>query len=124
LKVGISNKIVFTGKIDHRELPKFIASHRVGINYMRPSLVNNCRAILKIRENLACGLEVVCNDTGDAAIFKDFIYIEPNVDSMFGAVSKIFSLPSVKNIRGRDFVEKNFDWFQIVSSFEKKVCLL
>lgn len=115
--LGAADQIRFTGKIDHDKLPGFIAMHQIGINYMRPLEVNYCRAILKIREYLAAGLHVVCNNVGDVELFKDHIYIEPDIDGMVSKLDKLLSLPVKKNIEGQKYICQQYDWEKIVSEF-------
>lgn len=118
-RLGIEKQVYFKGRIDHRELPSFVASHRIGVNYMRVSEVNQCRAILKIREYLACGLEVVCNDVGDVELFKEHIYIENNLESMRKKIDNLFVTQSGPNLTGRQFIIDNYRWSSIVSDFLK-----
>ncbi|MBN1577955.1 MAG: glycosyltransferase [Chitinispirillaceae bacterium] len=116
---GIADRVRFTGTIDHTELPRFVAAHRIGINYMRPSPVNRCRAILKIREYLACGLDVVCNEVGDVDLFREFIHIEPTIDSLFETVSILLLKPHRMNAAGKAFIERNYYWPGIIDAFLK-----
>ncbi len=118
---GIADRVRFAGTIDHAALPRFVAGHRIGINYLRRSPVNECRAILKIREYLACGLDVVCNDVGDVELFKGYIRICPTVESMFAAVAGICARPPQRNVAGREFIERNYRWSAIVADFLRRL---
>lgn len=124
LTSGIENQIRFVGKIDHNSLPQFIAKHQIGINYMRPLEVNRCRAILKIREYLACGLNVVCNDVGDVELFKENIYIEADIESMFSRVDNLLSSPFEKNFSGRKVVDEHYTWGKIMRPFLDKTVII
>jgi glycosyltransferase involved in cell wall biosynthesis len=97
--LGLSSAVSFIGQVDHTKLPEIMADHYIGINYMRPTPVNECRAILKIREYLACGLLVVCNRTGDALEFKDVAYVEPDIDGMEKRLFDLLNQPGGKNER-------------------------
>lgn len=120
-EAGIASNVRFVGIIDHRELPAFVAAHRIGINYMRDSEVNRCRAILKIREYLACGLEVVCNDVGDAALFDGYIHIEPTISALFATVETLLSNPPHRNTEARAFIGTKYRWSDIVGAFCERV---
>jgi glycosyltransferase involved in cell wall biosynthesis len=120
-QAGLAGRIRFTGTIDHAALPAFISGHRIGVNYMRQSTVNRCRAILKIREYLACGLAVVCNDVGDVDLFREHIHVMPDPDSMCGAIKEILAAPDVVNSAGRSFIEANYRWDAIVAEFERRL---
>jgi glycosyltransferase involved in cell wall biosynthesis len=120
-KAGLADRIRFTGTIDHAQLPAFMAAHRIGINYMRPSTVNQCRAILKIREYLACGLQVVCNNVGDVSLFEGHIHVHPGINEMFLAISKLLDMPPSPNTAGRSFIEQHYRWEVIVGEFERRL---
>lgn len=117
---GISQNVSFLGRIKHDELPAILVSCQIGINYMQPSLTNNCRAILKIREYLALGLQVVCNGTGDASFFKKYIYIENDLKQMEKKISDLLDKKEIKlNKDGIVFLKQNLRWEQIIEDFLK-----
>lgn len=118
---GLEKQIKFKGNLDHLELPHFIAGHRIGINYMKPLEVNQCRAILKIREYLACGLEVVCNNVGDVELFKPYIYIEEDLKSIQKRLEKLFISGPCQNNKGRMEMENKFQWSGIIGNFCEKI---
>lgn len=115
--LGIEKQIHFTGRIDHKELPTFIASHSIGINYMHASEVNNCRAILKIREYLACGLEVVCNEVGDVKLFGNLIKVENDLDSLKNSLDQLLFKKNMRNLEGRAWVMENLCWKVIIERY-------
>jgi glycosyltransferase involved in cell wall biosynthesis len=116
-KLGISKQMAFLGRIAHADLPDVIARHSIGINYMRPTFVNNCRAILKIREYLACGLQVVCNNTGDASLFKTHAFVETDLISFEIRLNELLRKEPSINFSGRAFIENSFSWKSIMMSF-------
>ena len=120
----IDKNVSFTGTIPHDKLPAFIQQHRIGINYMRPSPVNQCRAILKIREYLACGLHVICNDVGDVALFSDHIAIASTIDSLFDSLTSLISQPFRFNQSGRTFIEQNYRWSTIIADLQKRIATI
>jgi glycosyltransferase involved in cell wall biosynthesis len=116
-KLNLSAQMSFLGRIPHADLPAIMARHSIGINYMRPSFVNNCRAILKIREYLACGLQVVCNNIGDAELFKDYAFVEPDIISLKNRLNDLLEKSSMINYAGRAFIEESFSWKSIMAAF-------
>lgn len=116
-KLGLNRAVTFLGQVPHERFPEIMASHAIGINYMRPTRVNECRAILKIREYLACGLHVVCNNCGDAALFGSVAFVEDNIERMERRLDELLSRPLEKNITGREFVLRHFSWPAIVRDF-------
>jgi glycosyltransferase involved in cell wall biosynthesis len=114
---GLRQRIRFTGQVPHAELPAIMRRHRIGLNYMRKSTVNDCRAILKIREYLACGLQVVCNDCGDAGLFSAHACVEPDLAAMEQRLTQLLSNPGDVNAGGRRFIGENYTWETIVDGF-------
>lgn len=120
-KLDLSKAVTFIGQVDHEKLPQIMADHYIGINYMRPTPVNECRAILKIREYLACGLLVVCNRTGDALEFNDVAFVEHDIAGMEKRLIELLYQPREKNNNGRTFVEHYFSWNEIFDGFLKSL---
>jgi glycosyltransferase involved in cell wall biosynthesis len=119
--------VFFIGQVDHDALPEIMAAHYIGINYMRRTEVNDCRAILKIREYLACGLHVVCNNAGDAVEFAEVANVERDLEGMERRIDHLLNQPAVRNCAGRSFVETRYTWDTIFLDFinvlEKKAIL-
>jgi glycosyltransferase involved in cell wall biosynthesis len=113
-ELGLKSNVRFLGWIEHQSIPQVMAANWIGLAYMRPTFTNNCRAILKIREYLGVGLQVVCNDTGDAYLFKDYIHIEQNIDMMEKRILSLLDKGQVANEAGRKYLEKHFRWAHIV----------
>jgi glycosyltransferase involved in cell wall biosynthesis len=118
---GLAEAVTFTGRVPHDELPALIAGHRVGINYMAPTLTNNCRAILKIREYLACGLQVVCNDTGDARAFEPYVAIGEGLEEMEEKLRVMLHGVVAENIEGRKYVRKHLRWDAIIDNLLRRI---
>jgi len=91
-----------------------MADNWIGLAYMQPTFTNNCRAILKIREYLGVGLQVVCNDTGDAYLFKDYIYVEKSIHMMEKRLLELLDKGFAVNEEGRKYLEEHFQWGHIV----------
>ncbi len=118
---NLHNNVEFTGRIEHASIPEVMAQAQIGINFMHPSFTNNCRAILKIREYLAVGLQVVCNNAGDAEIFKKHIYIEENIKDMTNRCLELLKEDIPVNMAGRDFIESTCNWEILVTDFLKHI---
>lgn len=58
-KLGVEDKVTFTGLINFVDLPKYLKLADVAINPMHPSLVSNAAIPNKILQYLASGLKVV-----------------------------------------------------------------
>lgn len=116
-KLGLSAQMSFPGRVPHADLPEIMARHEIGLNYMRPSFVNNCRAILKIREYLACGLQVVCNNTGDAESFRDVAFVEQDINRMESRLIELLDKGAGTNAKGRALIEEKYSWTMIMEDF-------
>ena len=121
-EMGLAVRMIFSGRIPHAELPRLMARHYIGLNYMRKSFVNDCRAILKIREYLACGLQVVCNDCGDAGLFSKYAFIEQDLPHMEQRLAVLLSNLCDRNTGGRRFVEEGYSWDSIFAEFMQYLC--
>lgn len=114
---GLTDNIHFHGWVTHEDLPALLAQNWVGINYMKPSFTNQCRAVLKIREYLAVGLQVVCNDVGDVGLFDKFIHVESSLSLYENKICELLSEKYDYNNQGRLFINDNFKWKEIVDDF-------
>jgi glycosyltransferase involved in cell wall biosynthesis len=119
--LGIGPNVHFLGRVDHKLIPAVIAHNWIGLNYMRPTITNNCRAILKLREYLAVGLQVVCNDAGDAYIFKNHVYVEPTIDAMERRTMELLDKGLTINHEGRRFIEDYFRWDKSISALTERI---
>jgi glycosyltransferase involved in cell wall biosynthesis len=121
-QLGLSRNIVFKGNVPHAELPALLSQHTIGLNYMKPLFVNNCRAILKIREYLARGLQVVCNNTGDASLFCKHAFVEADMERMEKRLCELLASSPIMNSGGRVFIEKEYSWSSIMNTFLSDHC--
>jgi glycosyltransferase involved in cell wall biosynthesis len=116
-ELGISGNVFFWGRTTHEEMPRLLADNWIGINYMRKTETNDCRAILKLREYLACGLQVVCNETGDADVFSRHVFIESTLEGMENRISELLNKGKTYNEAGNKFILDNFNWETIIRNF-------
>jgi glycosyltransferase involved in cell wall biosynthesis len=119
-KYAIDKNVSFKGVIPHKELPSFICQHQIGLNYMEPSEVNDCRAILKLREYCACGLQVVCNISGDSVLFNECIYAEKEIESIQTRLINLLNTPFSCNKKGYQEVLSKYRWQNIMEHFVKQ----
>jgi glycosyltransferase involved in cell wall biosynthesis len=64
LEAGIKDNVIFMGYVPHSKIGSYFAAGDIALSYLRPTHANRCRASIKLREYLLCGLAVVCNDIG------------------------------------------------------------
>jgi glycosyltransferase involved in cell wall biosynthesis len=115
---GLQEHIIFTEYIPHADMPGLLKLARVGVNYMAPSMANQYRASIKVREYLAAGLSVVCNPVGEAEIFKDFVTFCSNLEEYPEAIRKVLDVRAQNKVRkAQEFVEIHYSWPPIVRDF-------
>jgi glycosyltransferase involved in cell wall biosynthesis len=59
MKLGIADKVMFTGVVPFSDLPDLLAVADVAINPMEKTLVSNCALPNKVLQYMACGVPVV-----------------------------------------------------------------
>jgi glycosyltransferase involved in cell wall biosynthesis len=64
-KLGVYDKIIFTGYIPHHSLPQYIAIADICVASFENNPVTLCKSPLKIAEYLASGKAIVASDVGD-----------------------------------------------------------
>ena len=72
--LGMDGLTTFTGHVPPAEVADYLRMGDAAIVYYKDIEVNYFRESMKLREMLALGLKVVCNDVGDLERFKDYTY--------------------------------------------------
>ncbi len=115
---GMEGRMIFTGYVPHSEMPGMLKLARVGINYMAPTVANQCRASIKLREYLAAGLKVVCNPVGDAEVFKDHVTLCSKIEEFPAAIRKALAVDDRDGVeKAQGFIERNYSWPRLVGDF-------
>jgi len=122
--LGIETHVIFTGFVDHEDIPEYLAISDVAVNYLEGNLVNKYRSSIKVREYLASGIPVVCNVVSeDLEQFSKYLnsFETGNLKGMGRQILKAIEKPNKGKIsRGKEFVKK-WDWDIIVKDFERKL---
>jgi glycosyltransferase involved in cell wall biosynthesis len=63
--LGIEDKIIFTGSVDHHEIPEYIAAADICVATFRDTNVTRSKSPLKIVEYMAMGKPVVASNVGE-----------------------------------------------------------
>lgn len=63
--MGIKEKIIFTGAIQHDEIPSYIASADVAVACFEENDITRSKSPLKIVEYMACGKAIVASNVGE-----------------------------------------------------------
>jgi len=117
-KLGIENSLIYTGWIDHKQVPFYLRASNIGAMPMRATLNHNCYLSFKMFEYWASALPVVTTQlkaiTPIVEEGKAGIIIEPeNINQLSEALIYLIKNPKIaeemgKN--GRKLVEERFHW--------------
>lgn len=122
-QIGLDGKIFFTGHLSPDEVALYVSAADFALVYYKDKQVNYYRTSMKMRECLALGQRVICNDVGDLREFKKYCY-------MFSSGAKSFSEGIVKSLdqhsdnrarMGQSFVRKKYNWVNIGFCFADKL---
>lgn len=124
---GLGERVVFTGPFGRGSLGDLNAAADLCLVYYPPTEANICRVSMKLREHLAAGRHVVCNNLGDMARFAGFCHQtgggpEAVADLACGVLAGMASgrIPR-KNSLGASYVRERFSWRSIATRFLGRV---
>jgi glycosyltransferase involved in cell wall biosynthesis len=123
-QLGIADHVCFTGYVHPKDLQKYMVLGDVAINYLEEKEVNKYRALIKIREYLACGVPVVANLVADTALFSKYIYSYKTEDlnEFASQICAATDDPDLeKTALGKEHVRQNFDWPKVVQKFNQQL---
>jgi len=72
--LGLDGSVELVGEVHPEEVPAYLAGADAAVAWASDRPVNRHRCSLKLREYLAAGLPVVCNDVGELADYADVTY--------------------------------------------------
>ena len=122
-EMGVAAQVGFTGEVPHEDVPAYLAVAQTAVLYFSPRLVNEYRCSLKLREYLAAGLRVVCNDVGE---LKDFAHLT----YQSGSEPRLFAANLLRLLQGHSdgreqaahaYACEHLDWREIVRSAEAEI---
>jgi glycosyltransferase involved in cell wall biosynthesis len=120
-RYGVSDRVIFTGTVAYPQVPLYLSCMDVGLIPFRVNRVATGALPLKLLEYMACGLPVVCtrlpgieNAVGDRVLYAS------GRGGIVDAVG-LLEQPVLKEklaVEGRQFVEQNYTWDQVVAQLE------
>ncbi len=122
-RLGIHSDIIYTGWIQHKEVPMYLAAADVGAMPMRATLNHNCYLSFKLFEYWGVGKPVVVSRLKAISeiVINEYngILCDPeNIDSMVNAYTKLLLNHDVAKelgLNGRRLVESHFNWETLMS---------
>ncbi|MCX7008493.1 MAG: glycosyltransferase [Kiritimatiellaeota bacterium] len=121
-----ANRIYFTGHCAPERINEWLNAADLALVYYKDRPVNLHRVSMKIRECLAAGIPVACNDVGDLAQFGPVTFqSKTSVDAFAAMIQQALDSPSTTRAAlaqaGRVWVAERFDWAEIGRRFSQRL---
>jgi glycosyltransferase involved in cell wall biosynthesis len=113
--MGIGDITTFTGYVSPDAVADYLAAGDAALVYYKDIEVNYFRESMKLRDMLALGLRVVCNDVGDLGRFRRYTY-QAGSDHQAVAQELVRVLEcggDGREAHGRAYVHAHLDWNDI-----------
>jgi glycosyltransferase involved in cell wall biosynthesis len=113
---GLTGSVELVGEVRPAEVPAYLAGADVAVAWATDRPVNRHRCSLKLREYLAAGLPVVCNDVGELVDFAAVTYqVSGGVDRLADELVRLLDGDGDgREEHGRRLAER-LDWQPIVT---------
>ncbi|MCJ7793109.1 MAG: glycosyltransferase [Candidatus Marinimicrobia bacterium] len=122
-ELGIFERIVWIGLVPKEKVADFVSLADVCLVYYGDKQANYFRTSMKLREYLAMGKRVVCNDVGELKDFEKYTYQTSSQLSDFAKMTiKVLSgFGDRREEKGRIWVKRNYSWEEIGRDFAEKL---
>jgi len=115
-KLGISDRIIFTGYLAYRSVPAFLKLAQVAISSIPKNDIYDVQPPLKTLEYLASGLPIVATDTlANRTFIRDGIngvLVSDDEESIFNGINRLLSDEKLRSSLSSNakISAKGFDW--------------
>jgi len=122
LRLGISDKVIFTGAVAHNEIPRYIAAADVCVAAFKDTKVTRCKSPLKIAEYMACGKAVVASNVGEVRRMLGGVGILVDPDDANSLAEGILRIIGDKDLGdrlgkfARIRVEEKYNWVKTTAN--------
>jgi glycosyltransferase involved in cell wall biosynthesis len=124
---GLGESVIFTGWLDHQEVPSYLAAADAAIYPYRDSLVNRAKCSIKILEYMAMGKAIVTHRVGQNTEYlesgRSGILAEPGSVTEFAeglqAVLTDRALAERLGAEAQSRIERSFTWQQRAADVER-----
>lgn len=125
LKLGVYDKVIFTGYIPHGELPQYIAAADICVASFEDNPVTQCKSPLKIAEYLASGKAIVASNVGEVRRMVEGVGLLVSPGSPLEIAEGIIKLLKNKDLRknmglrARERAERRYNWRYSAENLER-----
>ena len=121
---NLEDRVIFTGNVPYQDVPRLIESMNVCLLPFDNSSVSQNALPLKLFEYMICEKPVLSSSflQGVKQMIGTHISYYSNVDDLVELITLYHQNPILSEevgIKGREFVENNYNWDSICSKFEK-----
>lgn len=121
-KLGIQDKVVFTGYVPYLHIPRYCSLAELCINPFEITDMTKKLSPVKIFDLLACGKPILA--TPLEGLLHDFpeeskILIYANLEQFESQIISLLNSESLENFgkKGREYVEANYTWENVANRF-------
>lgn len=119
-KLGV--KAEFTGHLPKEETAKKLKEADICLVYYKETTANKYRCSMKIRECLAAGKKIVCNNYGDLKAFEKYTYqSSSNIKDFADKILEVMKKGDKREEKGAQYIRTHLNWANIGREFYKKV---
>ena len=110
-EIGVADATTFTGHVAPETVCEQLRGASAGILYYESRDANRYRESMKLREMLALGLPIVCNDFGELPRFSDWTYQASGYDGVAARLNDLLRHGGDGRERaGMEYVRRELDW--------------
>lgn len=122
----LDNNVIFVGLAKREEVADYISIADACIVYYKDKPVSYYRVSMKLREYLAMGRRVICNDVGDLKEFAAWTYQTSSALGEFAdkIVDVLRGNSDGREFEGQEFVQRNCSWDTIGRAFYERLVRL
>jgi glycosyltransferase involved in cell wall biosynthesis/MoaA/NifB/PqqE/SkfB family radical SAM enzyme len=114
----VAHKVVFTGAIDHDQVPRYVAAADVAVAAFEETSQTITKSPLKVCEYLAMGKAIVASRMGEVVKMLDHgrcgVLVEPgNAEELAAGIVRLLRDPELRrelSVRARKRAEEKYNW--------------
>ena len=121
-RYGISDKIIFTGTIPYKQVPKYISCMDVCLIPFKLDAVSQSSLPLKLFEYMACEKPVISTKiAGVVNAVQDRVLYASAEEEYHDKIVKLYKDEELRiklGVEGRNYVKQNYEWSKLALKLE------